>query len=250
MSRPPVRKYGIAAPIQGARGADPVLPRARVHRREHPDRNCHQHREPQPEEPDLRGGQNAGTDDLPHCLIIQIGPAKITRQEIAEPDEVLRVERPVEPVLGPQLLDELVGDFRERALDQQLDRIAGKESHQQEDDDRGQEQNGDRREQASNRVLNHPAVLAPRRAARALDPRVNVPETLRLRAGCLSPPQGHFTLQVGLAEGVTRRPTRASGGAPCRITLRQSDLPGTGAVGRVAAGSCPPAAPTDPSLRD
>ena len=33
----------------------------------------------------------------------------------------------------------------------------------------------------------------------------------------------------GFAEGVARRPTRASGDAPRRMTLRQSDLPGTGA---------------------
>ena len=126
-----------------------------------------------PEEPDLRGGQDAGTDDLPHRLVVQVRPAELALQEIAEPDEVLRVERPIEPVLGAQRRDELVGDFGERALDQQFHRVAGEEPHQPEDDDRRQEQNGDRREQASNRVLEHPAVLAHRRAARTLDPHAN-----------------------------------------------------------------------------
>ena len=175
MSRPPVKKYGIAAPIRA-----PAVLIQSFHERgfiaaKHPDRDRHHGCESQPEKPDLHGGQDAGTDDVPHRLIVQIRPAKFAREEIAEPDEVLRVERSVEPVLGAQLLDDLVGDLRERALDQQLDRVAGEEPHQQEDDDRGQEQDGDRREQASNRVLNHPAVLARRRAAGALGPRANVP---------------------------------------------------------------------------
>ena len=139
-----------------------------------------------PRSPIWHGGQDAGTDDVPHSLVVQVGPAEIAGEEIAEPDEVLHVERPVEPVLGAQLLDELVGDFRERVLDEQLDRVARDEPHQPEDDDRGQEQNGNRREQASNRVLNHPAVLARRRAVRVLDPRANASGTLRLRASRVS----------------------------------------------------------------
>ena len=59
--------------------------------------------------------------------------------------------------------------------------------------------------------------------------------------------QGHFTLQVGLAEGVTRRPTRASGDAPGRMTLRESDLPGAGAGAGARHG--PGSAATGPACR-
>ena len=90
--------------------------------------------------------------------------AKVAAHDIAEPREVLHVDRAVEAELGAEVVDVLAVRL---FLHHELDGVAGQEAGQREHDDGGDHQRRNRDEQALEEVSLHPGPKARGTAPRA-----------------------------------------------------------------------------------
>jgi hypothetical protein len=99
-----------------------------VHRRQQPHGDRDDHRDGEGGEAELEGGGQALGDDGHRGSLEADGLAEVAAEQVAEEDEVLHGQRPVQPELGAQPGDLALGRVRRQ---KQRRRIAG-ETHDDE----------------------------------------------------------------------------------------------------------------------
>jgi hypothetical protein len=129
-----------------------VDPGVAAHRRQHPERDADADRDHERPEAQLDRGRHPLEDDRGHRQLLPDRGAEVALQGLAQPADVLHRERLVEAVDAVEALD--VGDRRLLA-EHDPDRVAGRQVHEHEHQDRHPEEDERQREEPPDDVLQH-----------------------------------------------------------------------------------------------
>jgi hypothetical protein len=118
------------------------------------------------------GNRKPGLDDVPHGVLIHVGIAQVQVSQVPQPERIPDVNRLIEAVVLPDLLDRFGGQFDARASsatrrsalrhrphpeahDLALDRAAGHEMHHDEDHEGDAEECRDDQQRSTEKIGRH-----------------------------------------------------------------------------------------------